>query len=209
MSLSESWFVSVSHSMQVQATRNMVLKVKRRDPWLEDKSRKWQVLQQILQLQQRWIWKVMWLKSWQIFLEQWQNYEIATALNTADSKVCIASFLSALGDDAICIYRHLPLMAADEKHLSKIQRALAAHFKPVLNVSYERYVFGMYKQEPHESIEECVTKLQKLSETCSFGDLRNDFIKDWLVLGINNNSMVLYDYSGLVAPRLCTISGLF
>jgi len=32
MSLSESWFVSVSHSMQVQATRNMVLKVKRRDP---------------------------------------------------------------------------------------------------------------------------------------------------------------------------------
>jgi len=151
----------------------------------------------------------MWLKSWQIFLEQWQNYEIATALNTADSKVCIASFLSALGDDAICIYQHLPLMAADEKHLSKIQRALAAHFKPVLNVSYERYVFGMYKQEPHESIEECVTKLQKLSETCSFGDLRNDFIKDWLVLGINNNSMVLYDYSGLVAPRLCTISGLF
>ena len=52
---------------------------------------------------------------------------------------------------------------------------------------YEHYVFGMCKQEPHESIEQYVTKLRKLSETCSFGNLRNDFIKDWLVLGISDN----------------------
>jgi len=124
-------------------------------------------------------------EGWQIFFEQWQSYEIATALNTADNKV--ASFLSVLGCDAFHIYRHLPLTEAEKKDLTRIQGALEAHFKTVLNVTYERYVFGMGKQEPHESIEEYVRKLRKLSETCRFGDLRNYFLKDRLVLGISDN----------------------
>ena len=129
-------------------------------------------------------------EGWQFFFEQWQDYEIATALNTADSNVRIASFLLVLGSDAFYIYRYLPLTEAEKKDLSKIQGALEAHFISVLNVTYftyERYVFGMCKQEPHENIEEHVTKLRKLRETCSFGDLRNDFIKDRLVLGVSDN----------------------
>jgi len=45
----------------------------------------------------------------------------------------------------------------------------------------------MCKQEPHESIDEYETKLRKLSLTCRFHDLRKAFIKDRLVLGINDN----------------------
>jgi len=67
-------------------------------------------------------------ESWQFFLEQWQNYEITTALNTTDTKVRIASFLSVLGDDAFRVYRHLLFIEADEKDLSIIQGALEAHF---------------------------------------------------------------------------------
>jgi len=54
-------------------------------------------------------------ESWQIFLEQWKNYEIATVPNAADCKVRIANILSALGSDAFHINWYLPPADAERK----------------------------------------------------------------------------------------------
>ena len=41
-------------------------------------------------------------------------------------------------------------------------------------------------QESGETIDQYVTVLIKLSETCEFGTLKNSLIKDRIVLGVNN-----------------------
>ena len=60
------------------------------------------------------------------------------------------------------------------------------HCEPKKNVSYERYKFFSRAQESGESIDQYVTILRKLCETCEFGTLKNSLIKDRIVLGVNN-----------------------
>ena len=60
------------------------------------------------------------------------------------------------------------------------------HCEPNKNVSYERYKFFSRAQESGESIDQNVTILRKLCETCEFGTLNNSLIKDRTVLGVNN-----------------------
>ena len=60
------------------------------------------------------------------------------------------------------------------------------HCEPKQNVSYERYKFFSRAQESGETIDQYVTVLRKLSETCEFGTLRNSLIKDRIVLGVSN-----------------------
>ena len=55
------------------------------------------------------------------------------------------------------------------------------------NVSYERYVFFSRAQDSGESIDQYVTVLKRLCESCDFGTLRNYLIKDRIELGINNH----------------------
>ena len=60
------------------------------------------------------------------------------------------------------------------------------HCEPNKNVSYEKYKFFSRAQESGESIDQYVTILRKLCETCEFGTLKNSLIKDRIVLGVNN-----------------------
>ena len=60
------------------------------------------------------------------------------------------------------------------------------HCEPKKNASYERYKFFSRAQESGESIDQYVTILRKLCETCEFGTLKNSLIKDRIVLGVNN-----------------------
>ena len=60
------------------------------------------------------------------------------------------------------------------------------HCELKTNVSYERYKFFSRVQESGESIDQYVTMLRKLCETCVFGTLKNSLIKDRIVLGVSN-----------------------
>ena len=70
--------------------------------------------------------------------------------------------------------------------MTKVLLKFEEHCEPKKNVSYERYKFFSRAQESGESIDQYVTILRKLCETCEFGTLKNSLIKDRIVLGVNN-----------------------
>ena len=51
------------------------------------------------------------------------------------------------------------------------------------NKTYERFIFNRRDQEENESIDQYMTVLQKLAQTC------NSLIRDRLVLGVRNKSI--------------------
>ena len=53
----------------------------------------------------------------------------------------------------------------------------------------ERYRFNNRLQESDESIDAFTTALRTLTETCEFGSLKEDLIRDRLVCGIRDNSL--------------------
>jgi hypothetical protein len=60
------------------------------------------------------------------------------------------------------------------------------HFVITKNVIFERAQFNQRKQEPRESTEAFVTALHKLVDTCDFGALRDELIRDRIVVGIQD-----------------------
>ena len=57
---------------------------------------------------------------------------------------------------------------------------------PKLLVIAERYKFHKCNQEEGQSIKEFLAKLQKLDETCEFGNYRDEALRDRLDCGINS-----------------------
>ena len=60
------------------------------------------------------------------------------------------------------------------------------YFIPKRNVIYGRVVFNSRKQAEGETVDAFITALHTLSEHCQYGPLRDEMIRDRIVVGIRN-----------------------
>ncbi|XP_068681210.1 uncharacterized protein [Montipora foliosa] len=126
-------------------------------------------------------------ENWKKFKQKFTNYEIATGINEKESAIRVATLLTVIGNDAYDVFNMITWDAeGDDKRIDKVLQKFEEHCEPKKNVTYERYQFFSRAQKSGETIDEYVTELRKLSETCEFGTLRNSLIKDRIVLGVNN-----------------------
>ncbi|KAL5020231.1 hypothetical protein ScPMuIL_003123 [Solemya velum] len=126
--------------------------------------------------------------NWKFFQSQWENYEIATGLDKKDAKIRVASLLSIMGKDCYRLYSHLDITEEQKKSIVEILTALKKHFEPTTNVIYERYVFNTRSQEHTETVHQYVAVLRRLSDSCDYGALKDDMIRDRLVIGTKDNA---------------------
>ncbi|XP_068747958.1 uncharacterized protein [Montipora capricornis] len=126
-------------------------------------------------------------ENWKKFKQKYTNYEIATGINEKESAIRVATLLTVIGNDAYDVFNMITWDAeGDDKRIDKVLQKFEEHCEPKKNVTYERYQFFSRAHVSGKTIDEYVTVLRKLSETCEFGTLRNSLIKDRIVLGVNN-----------------------
>ena len=126
-------------------------------------------------------------ENWKKFKQKFTNYEIVTGINKKESATRVATLLTVIGNDAIDVFNTIAWDAeGDDTKIDKVLQKFEEHCEPKKNVSYERYKIFSRAQESGETIDQYVTVLRKLSETCEFGTQRNSLIKDRIVLGVNN-----------------------
>ncbi|KAJ8393364.1 hypothetical protein AAFF_G00060860 [Aldrovandia affinis] len=107
-----------------------------------------------------------------------------------DKKIQAATLRSVMGSECRHVYRHnLNLSVAGTGDPVVILDELEKYFKPAKNTIYERYVFGSCKQEEGESIDNFVTRLRERAATCEYGQLKDEMIRDKIVLGVANESI--------------------
>ena len=128
-------------------------------------------------------------ENWSYFREQWNNYKIATGLREKDKKIGVATLRKIMGKDCYNIYKRLALEEEEKERVTSILDGLEKYFKPASNITYERFIFNTCDQQSHETIDEYVNKLRGLSETCEFRTLRDNLIKDRIVLGTKNKQV--------------------
>lgn len=75
------------------------------------------------------------------------------------------------------------------------------------NIIYERYKFNNRVQEQAESIDTYITTLRALAETRDFGTLKDDLIRERIVCGVRENSILrkLLQESGLTLSKCVDI----
>ena len=128
--------------------------------------------------------------NWKVWRQLWDNYSIVAMLEQQSEKYQIATFLTAIGQDAIVVYNALPLSDVHRKKLCSIIDAFEKYAIGDLNDTYERYVFNSRDQHADENIDAYVTTLRTLAKTCKFCDCLNEtLLRDRIVVGIRNNQV--------------------
>ena len=127
--------------------------------------------------------------NWQDFKDGWNNYYIATGLDKKDKTVIVATLCTFMGKECHRILKYLPLTDQERKDPDTIIKKLEEHFEPKRNVIFERYVFNSCAQDANENYDTYIQKLRELSRTCEYGNLREQMIRDRIVIGITDNEV--------------------
>jgi hypothetical protein len=122
------------------------------------------------------------------FPAEWENDKIAIGQDEKDEKIRVATLLIIMGKECLQLQRHLHMQDADREDSAKIIDALQKHFEPNRNVNHERFVFNDCKQSHCETTEQYVAKVRGLADTCEFGALKDDLVRDRLVMGTKDSS---------------------
>ena len=129
-------------------------------------------------------------KEWKQWRQVWDAYEEVTGLRSKTSRLRVATFITCIGKEALEIHNGLPFASEEEKSdIDKVLELWETHCIGKTNIIYERYKFNNRAQEQSESIDKYVNALRALAETCEFGALKENLIRDRIVCGVRVNAV--------------------
>ncbi len=123
------------------------------------------------------------------WIRRFEKFCIATALDEKVEEYQVNSLLYAMGDAADYVVAVLPLTEADKKKYEAVKAAFEQHCIGKHNVIFERAQFNSRCQQDGESAETYITAVHKLAENCGFGMLKEELIRDRIIVGIKDKKL--------------------
>ena len=114
--------------------------------------------------------------AWPKWKTAFEYYIVAAGIT--DDAIKRATLLHCVGPDVQQLFATLPDRGTTYESSMK---ALSSHFEPKRNIAFERHTFRQCKQQQNESVDEFHVRLQALASTCSFGDDKDDHIRDQFI----------------------------
>ncbi|KAI2644440.1 Retrovirus-related Pol polyprotein from transposon opus [Labeo rohita] len=143
---------------------------------------------------------------WPEWKQRFHRFRIATKLDKESGEVQVCTLLYSLGKEAEHIVSTFVYAAeGDENRYDIVLDKLDNYFVPKVNVIHERARFHQRVQKQGESVEEFIRSLHELAETCAFGEVKGENIRDRLVIGVLDKdlSQRLQMMSDLSLERAC------
>ena len=122
--------------------------------------------------------------SWPQWIKRFERYRVASGLSDRDGPVPVSTLIYAMGEEAEEIFSSFELQEADSSNYSRVKDYFAKHFVKRHNPIYERARFNQRLQQQGETVDSFLTALHSLAEHCEYGTLRNQMIRDSLVVGL-------------------------
>lgn len=101
----------------------------------------------------------------------------------------VDALIYCLGGDAEDILAAATLTEEDKVDFEKVLEVFQNHCIGKRNVIYERARFHQRKQEPGETVEAFVTALHRLVAHCGYGALKEELVRDRLVVGLQDGKL--------------------
>lgn len=127
-------------------------------------------------------------EDWKRWIERFECYRIAAGLDEKDDKVQINTLVYAMGGNANDLLKSFQISEGYMKY-ENVAEHFASHFVGRSNIIFERARFNKRIQGEKESVIDFVEDLYKLAETCQFGTLKDELIRDRIVVGIRNANL--------------------
>ena len=129
-------------------------------------------------------------ENWRRFKQKFEIYLVASGHNkkTKKDKTCILLNLAA--EQAIEIYNTFAYVEDEsEEDIDVVIRKFEEYCNPKRNVRYEQHVFNTQSQGSVETIDAFVTELRLQANNCEFESLRDELLRNRLVVGIRSDSV--------------------
>ena len=127
--------------------------------------------------------------AWPKWLRQFDRYRVASGLNSKPQTKQVSTLLYAMGDSADDILQTLRL---DEGTVSyeEIKKSLNDYFAEWRNIIVESSAhFNKRLQKPGESVDAFIQDLHRLADNCDYGTLKDDLIRDQIVVGVLDDTL--------------------
>ena len=127
--------------------------------------------------------------GWTQWLRRFERYICAARLNDASDKEKAMLLTYCMGGEVEDVLTSLCLSEEDLQDYTAVKQKLSEYFLPRKNVIFERARFNRRCQEEGETALDFITDLHRLSEYCEYGNLRQELIRDRIVVGIRDRGL--------------------
>ena len=121
----------------------------------------------------------------------WENYALATGINSKQEKVQVAILLTVIGEEARGVFSTFTWDGdGDNEKITPVLTKFAEYCEPWKNIPFERYRFNKRGQEDGETYVHYKTALRKLTEGCDFGSITpEEIVRDRIIFGIRDDKI--------------------
>lgn len=127
--------------------------------------------------------------GWPAWIKRFERYRVASGLAEKTGAVQVSALVYTMGAEAEDILTSFGLSAGDGDDYDTVKERFQGHFVHRRNPIYERARFNTRRQEPGESVDSFLTALYCLAEHCDYGPLREQMIRDRLVVGLADGNL--------------------
>lgn len=128
-------------------------------------------------------------ETWPTWIRRFERYRQCSRLISTPQEQQVNTLVYCMGPSAEEILLSINLSNDDSNNYSKVKEALDAHFVVRKNVIFERARFNERKQEEGESVDSFITALYALAEHCNYQNLKEDLIRDRIVVGLRDRKL--------------------
>ena len=118
-----------------------------------------------------------------------QKKNSPSGLSAESEERQVSSLMYCMGEDAEEILATTNITVEQKKEYRRVVQKFDEYFQVRKNLVYERESFNLAYQLADESAEQFITRLHQLAVNCEFGDLKNEMIRDRLIIGIRDGQL--------------------
>ncbi|XP_070377458.1 uncharacterized protein [Dermacentor albipictus] len=124
--------------------------------------------------------------EWPAWINHFDDYRFATALNERSGEAQVRTLLYTMGRQAREVFATFELTDDEAKSYDVVKQKFDSHFVKERNIVYESACFHRRQQRPEESVDQFATALHVLADRCDFGDMKKRLIRDRFVVGLRD-----------------------
>ena len=127
--------------------------------------------------------------KWPRWIKRFEQFRLASALSTANPARQVSTFLYCLGPDAEDTLQSMSPSEEDRATFAAVKAKFEGFFRVRRNTIIERVRFNRRVQQEGEPVEQFIVSLYSLAENCAYGDLKEEMVRDRLVVGIRDAAL--------------------
>ena len=124
--------------------------------------------------------------EWPKWKRRFEQFRSASGLESKGEQRQVSTLLYCLGEEADDVLTSTNISEENRKKYGEVMAKFDGLFKVRRNVILERARFNRRCQREGESAEQYITALYSLVETCEYGNLRDEMLRDRIVVGIRD-----------------------